>query len=201
MSIACRRAVVLLAAAVFPAALAAGGDATYKGKTAQDWTKELARGNMDAFFALTGPEKDAAAVLGEMLGSEHSPVRAVAAQGLAEIAADAVTLAGPLGRALKDNNLNVRYYAAQALKKMGAAAAPAVPDLIAALDTHPSREPDLEGPPRYYKDARSVAAEALAAIGPPAKSALPRLREVAAKDDEAEVRDAASEAIKTIETK
>jgi len=191
----------MLAAAVFPAALAAGGDATYKGKTAQDWTKELARGNMDAFFALTGPEKDAAAVLGEMLGSEHSPVRAVAAQGLAEIAADAVTLAGPLGHALKDNNLNVRYYAAQALKKMGAAAAPAVPDLIAALDTHPSREPDLEGPPRYYKDARSVAAEALAAIGPPAKSALPRLREVADKDDEPEVRDAASAAIKTIEAR
>jgi HEAT repeat protein len=191
----------VLAAAVLPAAMAAGGDATYQGKSAQEWTKELAKGNMDAFFALTGPEKDAAAVLGEMLGNEHSPVRAVAAQGLAEIAADAASLAGPLGRALKDNNLNVRYYAAQALGKMGAAAAPAVPDLIGALDTHPSREPDLEGPPRYYKDARWVAADALGAIGPPAKSALPKLREVAAKDDEAEVREAASAAVKKIETK
>lgn len=190
----------MLAAAILPAATAAGGDATYQGKSAQEWTKELARGNMDAFFALTGPEKDAAAVLGEMLGSEHSPVRAVAAQGLAEIAADAVSLAGPLGRALKDNNLNVRYYAAKALGKMGAAAAPAVADLIGALDTHPSREPDLEGPPRYYKDARWVAADALGAIGPPAKSALPKLREVAAQDDEAEVREAAAAAVKKIET-
>jgi HEAT repeat protein len=196
-----RRAAAMLAAAVLPAAQAAGGDAIYKGKSAQEWTKELARGNMDAFFALTGPEKEAAAVLGEMLGSEHSPVRAVAAQGLAEIAADAVSLAAPLGHALKDNNLNVRYYAAQALGKMGAAAAPAVPDLIGALDTNPSREPNLEGPPRYYKDARSVAAEALGSIGPPAKAALPRLREVAANDEEHEVREAAAAAIKKIEAK
>jgi HEAT repeat protein len=195
-----RRCAAILAAAVFPAALAAGS-ATYQGKSAQEWTKELARGNMDAFFALTGPEKDAAAVLGEMLGSEHAPVRAVAAQGLAEIAADSVSLAGPLGRALKDNSLNVRYYAAQALGKMGAAAAPAVPDLIGALDTHPSREPSLEGPPRYYKDARWVAADALGAIGPPAASALPKLRELASKDDEPEVRDAAAAAVKKIEAK
>ena len=193
--------VALLATGLLLPGMAAGGDATYKGKSAQEWTKELARGNMDAFFALTGPEKDAAAVLEEMLGSEHSPVRGVAAQGLAEIAADAVSVAGPLGRALKDKNLNVRYYAAQGLGKMGAAAAPAVPDLIGALDTHPSREPDLEGPPRYYKDARSVAAEALGAIGAPAKAALPKLREVAAKDDEAEVREAAAAAVKKIEAK
>jgi len=201
MSTVRRSCIVMLTAAVFPAAMAAGGDATYKGKSAQEWIQELAKGNMDAFFALTGPEKDAAAVLEEMLGSEHSPVRGVAAQGLAEIAADAVSAAGPLGRALKDKNLNVRYYAAQGLGKMGAGAAPAVPDLIGALDTHPSREPDLEGPPRYYKDARSVAAEALGAIGPPAKAALPKLREVVARDDEAEVREAAAAAVKKIEAK
>jgi HEAT repeat protein len=195
------RAVAIVAAAVFPAAVAAGDDATYKGRSAQEWTKELARGNMDAFFALTGPDQEAAAVLGEMLGSEHSPVRAVAAQGLAEIAAGAPSLAGPLGHALKDNNLNVRYYAAQALGKMGAAAAPAVADLIGALDTHPSREPNLEGPPRYYKDARWVVADALGDIGPAAKSALPRLREVAAEDEAPEVREAAAKAIKKIEAK
>ena len=191
----------VLASVLLPAGLAGAGDALYKGKTADQWTRELAKGNMDAFFALTGPEKEAAGVLGEMLGSEHSPVRAVAAQGLAEIAADAVSLVGPIGHALKDRNLNTRYYAAEALKKMGPAAAPAVPDLIAALDTHPSREPDLEGPPRYYKDARSVTAEALGAIGPGAKAALPKLREVAAKDEEPEVRDAAAAAVKQIEAK
>ena len=194
-----------MAAALATAALAAGtavaGGATYKGKSAQQWTEELSHGSMDAFFALSAPEKEAAPVLADMLGSDLSRVRSVAAQGLAEIAADAVSLVGPLGRALKDKNLNVRYYAAQALGKMGPAAAPAVPDLVAALDTHPSREPDLEGPPRYYKDARSVAAEALAAIGPAASAALPKLREVAAKDDEPEVRDAAREALKKIEAK
>jgi len=156
---------------------------------------------MDAFNAITAPEKDAVPVLTEMLGSDLSRVRSVAAQGLAEVAAEAVSAVGPLGTALKDNNLNTRYYAASALKRMGAAAAPAVPALIGALDTHPSREPDLEGPPRYYKDARSVAAEALAAIGPAARAALPKLREVAEKDDEPEVRDAAAEALKRIEAK
>jgi hypothetical protein len=195
------RLAAAVAAASLAITLAAAGGATYKGKSSQQWTEELSHGSMDAFFALSGPEQEAAPVLGEMLGSDLSRVRSVAAQGLAEIAADAVSLVGPLGRALKDKDLNVRYYAAQALRKMGTAAAPAVPDLIGALDTHPSREPDLEGPHRYYKDARSVAAEALAAIGPAASAALPKLREVAAKDDESEVRDAASEAIKRIETK
>jgi len=195
------RVATALATIFLATTMAAAGGSTYKGKSAQQWTEELSHGSMDAFFALSGPEKEAAPVLGEMLGSDLSRVRSVAAQGLAEIAADAVSLVGPLGRALKDKDLNVRYYAAQALRKMGPAAAPAVPDLIGALDTHPSREPDLEGPHRYYKDARSVAAEALAAIGPAANPALPKLREVAAKDDEAEVRDAASEAIKKIEAK
>ena len=191
----------VLAALLLSAAVAGAGGATYKGQTADQWIKELASGNMDAFFALTGPEKEAVGVLGEMLGSEHSPVRAVAVQGLAEIAPDAVSLVGPIGHALLDKNLNTRYYAAQALKRMGPAAAPAVPDLIGALDTHPSREPDLEGPPRYYKDARSVTAEALGAIGPAARDALPRLREVAAKDEEPEVRAAAADAVKRIEAK
>ncbi len=49
--------------------------------------------------------------------------------------------------------------------------------------------------------ARVAAAEALATIGPAANAALPKLREVAAKDDEPEVRDAAGEAIKKIEAK
>ena len=156
---------------------------------------------MDAFNAITAPEKEAVPVLAEMLGSDLSRVRSVAAQGLAEVAAHAVPVVAEIGRVLKDNNLNARYYAAQALKGMGPAAAPAVPALIGALDTHPSREPDLEGPPRYYKDARWVAADALAAIGPAAKAALPKLREAAAKDEAQEVRAAAAEAIKSIEGK
>jgi HEAT repeat protein len=195
----------ILALAVFAIAAAGGADpkaeATYKGKSAREWADELARGSMDAFFAITAPEKEAVPVLAEMLHSDLSRVRSVAAQGLAEVAADAVPVVSDIGRVLKDTNLNARYYAAQALKGMGPAAAPAVPALIDALDTHPSREPDLEGPPRDYKDARWVAADALAAIGPAAKGALPRLREVAARDDQPEVRAAAAEAIKKIEGK
>jgi len=171
----------------------------YKGQSARQWTDEVLRGSMTAFETLTSAEKDAVPVLKEMLGHDQSRVRSVAAHGLSYVGAAALPAIAELGRALKDKDLNVRYYAGQALGNLGPAGAPAVPALIGALDTHPSREPDLEGPPRYYKDARSVAAEALAAIGPAAKAAVPRLREVAAKDDEPEVRAAAAAALKKIE--
>ena len=46
-----------------------------------------------------------------------------------------------------------------------------------------------------------MAAEALGAIGPAAKAAVPKLRELAAKDEESEVRAAAAEALKKIEPK
>jgi tetratricopeptide (TPR) repeat protein len=173
----------------------------YKGKSARQWVEALGQGNMEAFHDLSAPDKEAVPMLAEMLGSDVSRARSVAASGLAHIGSDAQAVVGPLGKALKDRDLNVRYFAAQALSKIGPAAAPAVPALIGALDTHPGREPDLEGPPRYYKDARAVAAEALGAIGPAAKAAVPRLREVAAKDEEPEVRAAAAEALKKIEPK
>jgi len=174
----------------------------YKGRSARQWSEALGSpGGMEAFKELSEPGKEAVPVLAEMLGSDISRVRSVAAQGLAHIGPDAQAVVGLLGVALKDKHLNVRYYAAQALSRMGPAAASAVPALVAALDTHPSREPGLEGPPRYYKDARSVAAEALGAIGPAAKAAVPKLREVAAKDQEVEVRTAAAEALKKIEPK
>jgi HEAT repeat protein len=101
-----------------------------------------------------------------------------------------------LAAALADKNLNARYFAASTLKEIGAPSAPAVPALIKALSSHPVTEPGLDGPQRYYKDARSVVAEALGSIGPAAKAAVARLRELAAKDEEAEVRDAAADALK-----
>jgi HEAT repeat protein len=193
--------VATLPTAIASAAPEQTGVARYKGKSAQQWSEELTHRSMEAFHALTAPEKDAVPVLGELLGSDIPLVRSIAAEGLAEVAPDAVSVVGPLAQALKDKNLNVRFYAGRALTGMGPAASAAVPALIGALDTHPSREPDLEGPPHYYKDARSVAAEALAAIGPAAKAALPRLREAAASDDASEVRAAAAEALKKIEAK
>lgn len=194
------RAAAIGAAAAEQEKRAAAGP-RYKGKSARQWVEALGQGSMEAFHELSAPGKEAVPVLAEMLGSDVSRVRSVAASGLAHIGSDALAVVGPLGTALKDRDLNVRYYAAQALSRMGAAAAPAVPALVGALDAHPDRDPDLEGPPRYYKDARAVAAEALGAIGPAAKAAVPRLREVAAKDEAAEVRSAAAEALKKIEGK
>jgi len=203
MAIVPRLAAILMAVAL-PAttAAAAAAPATYKGKSASEWTEELARGSIAASRELSEPATEAVPVLAELLGSDVSRIRSVAAAGLASIGGDAIVpLVDPLGRALSDESLNVRYFAARALRAMGPAAASAVTALIAALDTHPSRQPGLEGPPRYYGDARLLAVNALAAIGPAAKAAIPKLREVAANDDASDVRTAAGEAIRKIEAR
>jgi len=200
MAIVPRLAAILMAVAL--PAVTAAAPATYKGKTASEWAKELGLGSIAASRELSEPGPEAVPVLAELLGSDVSRIRSVAAAGLASIGGEAIVpLVDPLGRALSDESLNVRYYAARALRAMGPAAASAVTALIAALDTHPSRQPGLEGPPRYYGDARLLAVNALAAIGPAAKAAIPKLREVAAKDDASDVRTAAAEALRKIEEK
>jgi HEAT repeat protein len=105
-----------------------------------------------------------------------------------------------LAEAVVDRDLNVRYYAAEALEAVGPEAKAAVPALIKALGTFPGGSPPLEGPQRYYADTRSVAAEALGAIGPGAREAVPALRK-ALKDPDPSVRSAAAEALKRIGTK
>jgi HEAT repeat protein len=200
MAIVPRLAAILMSVALPATAAAADAAPTYKGKTASEWTNELALGSIAASRELSEPGKEAVPVLAELLGSDVSRIRSVAAAGLASIGGDAIVpLVDPLGRALSDESLTVRYFAARALRAMGPAAASAVTALIAALDTHPSRQPGLEGPPRYYGDARLLAVNALAAIGPAAKAAIPKLREVAARDDASDVRTAAAEAIRKIE--
>src|SRR4029077_15894562 len=82
----------------------------------------------------------------------------------------------PLADVVLDRNLNIRYDAASVLKGLGPKAAAAVPNLVQCLDTFPGGTPPLDGPMRYYADARSEAAEALGAIGPAAKEALPALK-------------------------
>jgi HEAT repeat protein len=173
---------------------------TYKGQTAAQWEAALASPRrMEIMMALQAGDPAALGVLQELAGSAHAPIRITALGGLAELGADAKDAVPVLTAALADKNLNARYFAASTLKKIGAPASPAVPALIKLLSTHPTTEPGLEGPPRYYKDARWVAAQALGSIGPAAKAAVERLRGVAARDESSEVREAATEALKAIE--
>ena len=174
----------------------------YQDMSVGQWTAALASPQrMQVMDALLKGDKEALPVLVELLKSERAPVRVTAANGLAELGAGAEGALPGLIVALKDKDLNVRYWALSAIKKMGPAAATAVPALIVALSTHPVTEPGLDGPPRYYKDARSITAEALGSIGPGAKAAVPRLKQVAAKDDEPEVRAAATAALALIDRK
>jgi HEAT repeat protein len=88
---------------------------------------------------------------------------------------------------LKGQDGDVRWHAAEALAKMGAAAQPALPQLIAALKDEDAR-------------VRSHAAESLRKIGPEAAEALPALRPLA-DDADPEVRTEVRRAIKAIEGK
>jgi hypothetical protein len=173
----------------------------WQGKTVRDWVAALSGPErMDALFALRQPDPGALPLLVELLGHPASHVRMAAATGLAGLGAAAEPALPRLTAALGDRDLNVRYWSAQALAALGPAAAPAVPALAALLKTHPRTEPGLEGPARYYADARLIAALALGRVGPAAKAALPQL-EQALKDEDAEVRKAAAEAVKRIEGK
>jgi hypothetical protein len=89
-----------------------------------------------------------------------------------------------LVKSLKEQDANLRYWAAKSLGSFGSQAESAVPDLMEALTDE-------------HKMVRMGAAYALAEIGAGATEALPLLRE-AAKDPEPEVRDAASYASERI---
>ena len=185
------------AAKIGAAAQPAGPE--YGGMAATQWAQALlGPERIAAMQTLESRDSEALPVLVELLKSEHAAVRVVAATGLAGLGAEAESALPALIAAVKDKDLNVRYWALSSVKSMRASASSAVPALIAALSTHPSTEPGLEGPERYYADARSLAAEALGAIGPGAKAAAPRLEEVAAKDDSSEVRSAAAAALALI---
>ena len=113
---------------------------------------------------------------------------------------DIVKTAVPaLSQAILDNNLNIRFMVMTTLKNIGPAAKIAVPSLIKALDTFPGGTPPLDGPPRYYADARSAAAEALGAIGSDARDAIPALRKTL-KDPSDLVRNSAAEALRKIQS-
>lgn len=133
----------------------------------------------------------------ERLRASNPGVRGMAAEELGQMGPAAKAAVKPLAAAVSsDEDLNVRYWAARALGAMGREAKDAVPALMGALrTTFPDR--GLQGPDRYYADARSACAEALGRIGGEAKMALPALRE-ALSDKEPSVREAARQAIERI---
>ena len=146
--------------------------------------------------ATAAPAAEPIATLVERLRSPSPGVRGMAAAELMEMGPAAKEAVKPLAAALTDENLNVRYWAAQALGAIGPDARDAVPALIGALRTSfPDR--GLQGPPRYYADARAVCATALGLIGKHARMARPALEE-AQKDRDPSVRTAASEALALI---
>jgi HEAT repeat protein len=78
-----------------------------------------------------------------------------------------------LAQALKDADVEVRYYAAKSLATVGSDAAEAVPEIIEALKVGENEK--LHG----------YLLKSLRKIGPKAKSAVPLLKELAGKSDEA----------------
>jgi HEAT repeat protein len=110
-----------------------------------------------------------AATVGELTEQLKSPdagLRGQAAMALREMGPAAKAAVPALAKAMSDRNLNVRYWAGSALRGLGPEGKASVPALIEVLKTYPGGSPELDGPPRYYPDVRSVAAEALGAIGP-----------------------------------
>jgi HEAT repeat protein len=148
---------------------------------------------------LHAQEQEDVASLIEKLAHPNAGQRGLAAMTLGERGAAAKPAVPALAAALADGNLNVRYWAAHALGEIGPAAKDAVPALIGALRTSfPGR--GLEGPTRYYADARVVAVQALGRIGPAARLAVPALKK-ALEDEDESVRGAAGEALKQVEAR
>ena len=179
-----------------------GSKPRYLGKTAEGWIAELAgdkaRRQM-AFDALVTPRREATPVLLELLVNQNASIRCVAAMGLCHIGSKAPEAIPYLVIAIQDRHLNTRYWAAYALGQHGPAAQAAVPTLVKVLrKTFRDVDPTLEGPERYYADARAVAARCLGEIGKGATPAIPALQE-ALTDKSPDVRDAAAKALLKIE--
>jgi HEAT repeat protein len=132
------------------------------------------------------------------LSNPDPRLRGQAAMALSEMGTAAAAAVPELTKTMADRNLNVRYWTGKALTAIGPQAAPAIPQLVATLGVYPGGPENLEGPTRYYADARLVAAQALGAIGPPAKGAVPALRKLLTDPDET-VQVIAQEAIEKIE--
>jgi HEAT repeat protein len=200
----CRSLVGILLLAFFWGTVASAAMPMYHGKSAEQWLGMLSQSDDDirgqAFIELTQADQSGGELLLAFLGSPDSHLRTIAVMGLRHMAPAYPASIPGLADAVLDVDLNVRYWALSALKKYGNKAGFAIPNLIRALETCQGKGPALDGPVRYYADARALAAEALSAIGPDAHAALPSL-ENALQDSSAMVRDAAKRAIESISRK
>ena len=187
--------------AVFFSIAASAAEPAYHGKTAEQWMEMLSQSDMEirshAFNELTQADQSGGEILLIFLEKPHPGLRNIAALGLHHMAPAYPAAIPALTKAVLDSNLNVRYWALSALKKYGNAARSAVPNIIKAMETYQGKGHALDGPARYYTDARALAAEVLGSIGPDAKAAIPAL-ENALQDPSPMVRESAERAIKSI---
>jgi HEAT repeat protein len=144
-----------------------------------DWTGAEVRWRAASLLGEVGPEaRTAVPALIEALQDGDPHVRTVAATSLAAVApGDPETVTAFTGLLHGPD----RLVAVRALARCGAAAAPAVPDVIGLLQ---DAEPNV----------RWNAARTLGLIGPPARAAVPALV-ATLKDHEAFVREHAAEAL------
>ncbi|OGR90840.1 MAG: hypothetical protein A3J74_09370 [Elusimicrobia bacterium RIFCSPHIGHO2_02_FULL_57_9] len=130
-----------------------------------DSQRRMAAGGF--LFQLIGPESSHLAPKLLDCVSNKPEVKHYCGQALVKaMSPRAAAQAGKLAAALKDNNPDVRLYAAAALGQVGPHAASAVPALGKALE-----DPEVA--------VRAAAADALAKMGANAKSAVPALRQAA----------------------
>lgn len=173
----------------------------YQGKNADQWLEMLEQPDDDirgqAFMELIQADRSGGEILLTFLESLNPGLRTIAVMGLNHMAPSYPESISGLAEAALDLNLNIRYWALTALRKYGEKAGSAVPNIVRALETFHGQSPELEGPVRYYADARARAADALGGIGPAAQDALPAL-EKARHDSSGMVREAAKRAIELI---
>jgi hypothetical protein len=131
-------------------------------KDADPYVREAAvwRATQDSALALPGMRD-----LAEAFSDRSSKVRGLAAAALRPLGERGAAALDGLAALLKDPEPGVRMMAAATLASIGTKAAPAVPALLAACDV----------PDQHVQVQRSLA-DALGAIGPDARAALPALR-------------------------
>jgi HEAT repeat protein len=121
------------------------------------------------------PQQTIPALVESLRNDTNFNVRRVAAIALGEFRPATPAAVEGLIHALHDKKGDVQHEATQALAKLGAEAAPAVPSLSKMLR---SREMYVEGHPGIFQPVAQSAARALGAIGPLAKEAMPAIIDV-----------------------
>jgi HEAT repeat protein len=141
-----------------------------KGYISQLTSKDSAQqGAAAEALAQLGPDaRPAAAALVRACGTEDDSNREWVTSALEGLGPPPAEQMKDLIALTSDKSLDVAYWAATLLGRLGAAAGPAVPGLTTALEKHAEQA------------VRERAAWALGQIGPAAKSATPALRAAAA---------------------